>query len=118
MICSRELTAFYDPQSRKNLEKILESKIASQKREFFTFGTLEEEIKKIARIAGANDVIIKSADDLDKSDLNTAQSVISYDTDSNKIGQVIKNFLNSKKYKVILKPRLVITDAKLFPDES
>ena len=65
-ISAQELTAFYDQNSRNNLEKILLEKIESKSRQFFTFGSLEEEIKKIARLAGAGSVIISVADELSK----------------------------------------------------
>ncbi|MFX1478299.1 MAG: hypothetical protein ACFFCI_09210 [Promethearchaeota archaeon] len=122
-ICTQELTAFYDKNSRDQLEKVLIEKIERKSRQYFTFGTLEEELKKIAIVAGASSVIISVADSLSKEDLETAQSIIMYDitedqeyTELNKIGEELKNFLESKNYSCIIKNDIVITDAKLLPD--
>ncbi|MFW9827034.1 MAG: hypothetical protein ACFFEY_05370 [Candidatus Thorarchaeota archaeon] len=122
-ICTQELTAFYDQNSRDNLEKILLEKIESKSRQFFSFGSLEEEIKKIARLSGAASVMISVADELSKEELESAQSIIIFDSGEqfdfmrlDKIGQNIKHCLISKNYKCILKEDTIITDAKLLPD--
>jgi ribosomal protein L18E len=122
-ICTQELTSFYDPHSRENLEKIIAEKFQKRSRQFFTIGTLEEEIKKIAKVAGADDVNIILAKNMDESDLfESAQSVIKFTISTedqnklDKIGEELKKYLESKKYKVKLKPGFVITDAKLLPD--
>ena len=122
-ICTQELTAFYDQNSRDALEKILLEKIEGKSREYFSFGSLEEEIKKIARLAGARSVTINIADELSKEELETAQSLIIFDSDEpsdfiglNKIGGELKKYLESKKYKCLLKDDTIITDAKLLPD--
>jgi len=122
-ICTQELTAFYDQNSRDALEKILLEKIEGKSREYFSFGSLEEEIKKIARLAGARSVTINVADELSKEELETAQSLIIFDSDEpsdfiglNKIGGELKKYLESKKYKCLLKDDTIITDAKLLPD--
>jgi hypothetical protein len=122
-ICAQELTAFYDPNSRRNLENVLIEKIERKNRQYFTIGTLEEEIKKIGKLAGAKMVIISAADDLSREDLETAQSLILYDIDMdddigilNEIGQSLKKFLESKKYQIVVKSDYIITDAKLLPD--
>ncbi|MFW9876986.1 MAG: hypothetical protein ACFFG0_28155 [Candidatus Thorarchaeota archaeon] len=122
-ICTQELTAFYDKNSRDQLEKVLIEKIERKSRQYFTFGSLEEEVKKIAIVAGASSVIISVADSLSKEDLETAQSIIMYDitehqdyTELNKIGEELKTFLESKNYSCIIKNDIVITDAKLLPD--
>jgi hypothetical protein len=122
-ICTQELTAFYDKNSRDQLEKVLIEKIERKSRQYFTIGSLEEEVKKIAIVAGASSVIISVADSLSKEDLETAQSIIMYDitehqdyTELNKIGEELKNFLESKNYSCIIKNAIVITDAKLLPD--
>ncbi len=122
-ICTQELTAFYDQNSRDALEKILIEKIEGKNREYFSFGSLEEEIKKIARLAGARSVTINVADELSKEELETAQSLIIFDSDEpsdfiglNKIGRELKKYLESKKYKCLFKDDTIITDAKLLPD--
>ena len=123
-ICTQELTAFYDKNSRENLEKILAEKIASKNREFFTFGSLEQEIRKIAEITGADHISIKHANEINRAEIEFAKSLIVYTISNNesidkleKIGKEIKNFLESKKYKVVIRPGLVITNAELLPDE-
>lgn len=122
-ICAQELTAFYDQNSRDNLEKILLEKIESKSRQFFSFGSLEEEIKKIARLSGAASVMILVADELSKEELESAQSIIIFHSGEqfdfmklDKIGKNIKHYLTSKNYKCILKEDTIITDAKLLPD--
>ncbi|MFW9939845.1 MAG: hypothetical protein ACFFFT_02300 [Candidatus Thorarchaeota archaeon] len=123
-ICAQELTAFYDQNSRQNLEKILIEKIESRTRNYFTFGSLEEEIKKIALLAGASSVIITVADQLSKEDLKSAKSIIIFDISEDqdfkyltKIGEEIKKYLDSKNYESVIKDGIIITDAKLLPDE-
>lgn len=122
-ICAQELTTFYDQNSRNNLEKVLLGKIERKSRQYFTFGSLEEEIKKIAILSGAESVIIMVADKLSKEELETAQSIIMFDIrelqdfkELNKIGLEIKKYLESKSYHCIVKSDFVITDAKLLPD--
>ncbi|MFX1280979.1 MAG: hypothetical protein ACFFA3_16625 [Promethearchaeota archaeon] len=123
MICAQELTAFYDQNSRQNLERVLIEKIERKSRNYFTFGSLEEEIKKIGTVAGASSVVIDVADSLSKEDLESANSMIIFDISEDqdyrilaKVGQEIKKFLDSKKYKSIIKNDVVITNAKLLPD--
>jgi hypothetical protein len=123
IICSHELTAFYDQTSRNNLEKILLEKIESKSRQYFTIGSLEEEIKKIAKLEGAVSIIISVADELSKEELETAQSIIIFDTGEqldfkmlDKIGERLRKYLVSKNYNCILKNDTIITDAKLLPD--
>ncbi|MHA1492116.1 MAG: hypothetical protein ACTSRI_20990 [Promethearchaeota archaeon] len=84
-ICTQELTAFYDPKSKQNLEKILADKILNKSRQFFTIGPLEEEIKKIGKIAGADLISIISVKSLKNSEiispttiLESAQSIITF----------------------------------------
>jgi hypothetical protein len=122
-ICAQELTAFYDQNSRKNLEQILIDKIEGKSRNYFTFGSLEEEIKKIAIVAGANSVVITAADTLSKEDFESAKSIVLYEISDDqdyrdlvKIGEEIKKFLDSKNYDSIIKNDIVITNAKLLPD--
>jgi hypothetical protein len=55
---SHELTVFYDKKTREDLERVLIEKVEARSRQFFTFGALEEELKKIARMAGADTVTI------------------------------------------------------------
>lgn len=122
-ISAQELTAFYDQNSRQNLEEVLLEKIERKSRNYFTFGSLEEEIKKIALVAGASSVVISVADKLCKEDLESAKSIVIYEIsedqdfrDLPKIGDEIKKYLDSKNYKSIIKNDIVITDAKLLPD--
>jgi len=122
-ICAQELTAFYDQNSRKNLEKILMEKIERKSRQYFSFGSLEEEIKKIAHLAGAISVNIMVADELSKEELESAQSIIIFDIEEqldfnelDKIGEEIKKYLESKNFICVLKNDTLITDAKLLPD--
>ncbi|MFX0139504.1 MAG: hypothetical protein ACFFDN_38035 [Candidatus Hodarchaeota archaeon] len=124
-ICARELTAFYDPQSRENLEKILLEKFERRSKQYFTFGSLEEEIKKIAITAGANFVSISPFDESKYGELESAASVINFSTlddeekeKINQIGNEIKQFLESKEYQTVIKPGLIITNAKLNPDKT
>ena len=122
-ICRLELTAFYDKKTRENLEKILEEKIALRSNEFFTIGSLEQEIKKIAKIAGAKEVKIKAAEDSeDKRSLPSAQSVIYFSNDLDdetmikKISEELQRYLESKGYDTEITPNSIITNAKLLPD--
>jgi len=124
-ICSQELTAFYDPTSRANLEKIISEKFLSRSKEYFTFGSLEEEIKKIAKMAGANQVSINDVDESVKKELNSARSVIKYSISNESdlktlenIGAEIRRFLVSKNYDVIVKLGMIFTDAKLLSDKK
>ncbi len=125
VICTQELTAFYDPISRENLEKILLEKFEKKSKQYFTFGSLEEEIKKIAKIAGADFILISRADNSALVELQSAMSLIDFGVSNdvekenlNNIGNEIKNFLESKNFQVISKPGLIITDAKLVPDDD
>jgi len=122
-ICAQELTVFYDPNSRNNLEKVLSEKIERKSKQYFTFGSLEEEIKKIAALSGAESVLIMVSDQLSKEELESAQSIIMFDIGDlqdfrrlSKIGLEIKIYLESKNYQCILKNDHIITDAKLLPD--
>jgi len=122
-ICTQELTAFYDQKTRDNLEKIVAEKFERKKREYFTMGPLEEEIKKIAKISGAKSATIKVADESYKEHLESAQSVITYETfnesdkkNMDKIEKELNKFLESKNYSVSTKPGIIITNAKLLPD--
>ena len=125
LICSQELTAFYDPTSRANLEKIISEKFLSRSKQYFTFGSLEEEIKKIAKIAGANQISINKVDELTKKELKSANSIIKYFVSNENdlktlenIGRELRRFLVSKNYDVIVKLGIIITDAKLLVDET
>ena len=122
-ICAQELTVFYDPNSRNNLEKVLSEKIERKSKQYFTFGSLEEEIKKIATLSGAESVLIIVADQLSREELESAQSIIMFDLGDlqdfkrlSKIGLEIKIYLESKNYQCIMKNDHIITDAKLLPD--
>ena len=119
-ICQLELTCFYDKETRDNLEKILEQKLALQNKDFFTFGSLEEEIKKIAKIAGAEKVQIKKAED--QLLLPSAQSVIYFTSDLDdetkirRISEELRRYLESKGYDVKTTLNSIITNARLLPD--
>ena len=122
-ICTKELTSFYDKETRNQIEKILIAKIENKNREYFLMGSLEEEIKKLARSYGAVEVSIKMAGKDEKALMPDAYSDISYrgkvELDSeevSKIGERVKDFLESKNYSVFLKANHVITNAKLLPD--
>ena len=122
-ICRLELTCFYDKKTRDNLENVLEEKLELQSKEFFTFGSLEQEIKKIAKIAGAKEVKIKAAEDSeDKLSLPSAQSVIYFTNDLDdeimikKISEELQRYLESKGYDTEITPNSIITNAKLLPD--
>ncbi len=124
-ICSQELTAFYDPTSRANLEKIISEKFLSKSKQYFTFGSLEEEIKKIAQLAGADYISIVPPSDSILEELPSALSAIIYSVLNeedkaklNQIGTELKTFLESKKYQVIIKTSFIITDAKLLFDKE
>ena len=123
-ICRLELTSFYDKKTRENLERILAEKFEIKSREFFTFGSLEEEIKKITKVAGADKVHIKLArSSNDISLLESAKSRISYFIDSDdmeklkKIGETLKNYLESKGYEVKILDNSILTNAHLLPDK-
>ena len=122
-ISIQELTAFYDKNSRQNLEKILLEKLERRNREFFNFGSLEQEIQKRAKLAGADHILITSANSLSKEDLPSANSIINYSISGDKdekllkkIGEDLKEFLESKHYKAVIKLDSVITDVKLLND--
>jgi hypothetical protein len=125
-ICAQELTAFYDQKSRNSLEKILSEKLEMRSKEYFTFGSLEEEIKKVAKIAGANSVKICPASNSDLIELNSAKSTIHYDVSNEetkdeisiKVGEEIKHYLESKNYQIVVKPGILITNIKLLFDEK
>lgn len=125
VICSRELTAFYDPTSRENLEKILLEKLTMKNQQYFTFGALEEEIKKIARLAGAYSISILPTNESNLQELESANSIIIFNTSDqedkeklNNIGIEIKKFLESKKFQVLLKSGLIITNAILLSNDG
>ncbi len=128
-IVSRELTSFYDKKSRDNLERILASKLQLKERNYFTFGGLEEEIKKIGILNGASKITFQKIDEelKLKSDIKDANTVIIYEINDNdysikleKITQTIKKYLESKDYEAIIKSNSIITNAKLheFEDTS
>jgi len=122
-ICAKELTSFYDKETRTQIEKILIAKIENKNRQFFSMGPLEEEIKKVARSYGAIEVSIQKASEEEKELMSDAYSVITYNFESElssvnieDIGERVKDFLESKKYSVIIKPNRIITNAKLLFD--
>ncbi|MBD3198118.1 MAG: hypothetical protein GF317_23915 [Candidatus Lokiarchaeota archaeon] len=122
-IATQELTSFYDQQSRNNLEKILEYKLNLMNREYFSFGPLEEEIRKIVKISSSESIKIKieMASESDKKKLQSANSRISFSSEhelsfelNEKVLLEIKTFLESKSFEVIEESNSLITDAKLF----
>ena len=139
-ISSKELTVFYDKKTREDLERVLIEKIESGSKQFFTFGSLEEELKKIARIAGADSIsIIDNEEMLKRSEfINNPRAIIYYSVYSTDeellktIGRKLKEFLVSKGYEAIILlleisdystdrdylTGSVITNAKLVPDRD
>jgi len=119
-ISSNELTVFYDKKTREELERVLIEKVESQSRQFFNFGALEEELKKIARIAGADELVIFNNEEMLKSAefINNPRTIIHYSvysTDEDllkEIGRELKEYLISKGYEAIIL-LLEITDLTL-----
>jgi len=121
-IVSQELTSFYDKKSRDQLERILASKLQLKERNYFTYGALEEEIKKIGILNGASNIYFKPFDEELKqnSDIENAHTVIVVELDEKedeakleKITQAIKRYLESKNYRAMIKSNYIITNAKL-----
>jgi len=125
-ISSQELTAFYDQGTRDALEAIVAEKFEAKNHEFFAFGPLESEIKKIGKIAGADDILIKPLNEsLKKEVFESAKTVLelminpeSSKSIISKVGEELRNYLESKNYKVIIKDSMLITDARLLPDKN
>ena len=137
-ISSHELTVFYDQKTREELERVLIEKIELGNKQFFSLGSLEEEIKKIARIAGAEEVTILTNEEMLKRAefIANPRAIIQYsvffrDEDLLKsIGRELKEYLNSKGYEAIILlleitdltleqeflAGSIITDANLNPD--
>jgi len=119
-ISSKELTVFYDKKTREDLERVLMEKIESGSKQFFTFGSLEEELKKIARIAGAEEVTILNNEEILKRAefIANPRAIIQYsvyfrDEELLKsIGRELKEYLSSKGYESIIL-LLEITDLTL-----
>ena len=109
-ICSQELIVFYDKTTRAHLEEILGKKLMIHERQFFTLGPLEEEIKKIANIAGADEVaIFKDKDMINRLNfIENPSSLIYYSVYSEdeellkEIGTEIKKYLVSKGYEAMI----------------
>ena len=109
-ISSRELTVFYDKKTREELEHVLIEKIESGSKQFFTFGALEEEIKKLARIAGADSVTIIDNEEMLKRSgfIDNPKAIIHYSVYSTdeellkNIGRELKDYLISKGYEAII----------------
>jgi hypothetical protein len=139
-ISSNELTVFYDKKTREELERVLTEKIELGSKQFFTFGSLEAEIKKIAIYAGADEVVIfnneeilKRAEFIDNPRTIIHYSVYSTNEDLLKeIGREIKKFLILRGYEAIILlleitdktqdreflTGSVITNVKLIPDSK
>jgi len=119
-ISTHELTVFYDKKTREELERVLEEKIELGSKQFFAFGALEEELKKIARIAGADSVtiiddeeMIKRSEFIDNPKAIIYYSVFSTDEELLKtIGRELKRYLISKGYEAMILI-LEITDLTL-----
>ncbi|MFX1398574.1 MAG: hypothetical protein ACFFAS_16215 [Promethearchaeota archaeon] len=124
-ISKRELASFYDQKSRDALESILTQKIEAMNRNYFTMGSLEEEIKKIAKMAGAVGMRINKASDTLKEEFKQVQSVIEFIVSPiedcvkrEKVNKEIIEFLNSKNYATILLDDNILTDANLLSDSK
>ncbi len=119
-ISSHELPVFYDKKTREELEKVLAEKIELGSKQFFTLGSLEEEIKKIARIAGAEEVTILTNEEILKRAefIANPKAIIQYsvffrDEELLKnIGRELKEFLTTKGYEAMILI-LEITDLTL-----
>ncbi len=109
-ISTHELTVFYDKKTREELERVLEEKIELGSKQFFTFGALEEELKKIARIAGAEEVtILTNKEMLKRAEfIANPRAIIQYsvffrDEELLKsIGRELKEYLSSKGYEAMI----------------
>ncbi|MHA1670749.1 MAG: hypothetical protein ACTSV5_09235 [Promethearchaeota archaeon] len=109
-ISSKELIVFYDKTTRANLEDILEKKLKIHDRKYFTIGPLEEEIKKIATIAGADEVAIFNDEEMVSrfNFIENPRSIIYYSVYSEdeellkEIGTELKIYLGSKGYKAMV----------------
>ena len=109
-ISSHELTVFYDKKTREELEQVLAEKIELGSKQFFTLGSLEEELKKIARIAGADSVIIIDNEEILKRSefIKNPKAIIRYSVFSTdeellkNIGRELKEYLISKGYEAII----------------
>ena len=119
-ICTHELTVFYDKKTREDLERVLTEKIEMGSKQFFNYGSLEEEIKKIARIAGADEVAIFNNEEMLKRAefISNPRAIIHYSVYSTdeellkEIGRELKNYLISKGYEALIL-LLEITDLTL-----
>jgi hypothetical protein len=118
-----DLTSLYYKETTSQIEKILMEKIEKKSREFFSMGPLEQEIKKVAQSYGANSVSIQKAKEKEKELMPDAYSIITYKVGPEidpatikEVGNHLKDFLESKKYSVLLKLNIIITNAKLLPD--
>jgi hypothetical protein len=119
-ISSHELTVFYDKKTREDLERVLTEKIETGSKQFFNYGSLEAEIKKIARIAGADEVAIFNNEEMLKRAefINNPKAIIHYSVYSTNeellkdIGRELKEYLISKGYEALIL-LLEITDLTL-----
>ncbi|MHA1642635.1 MAG: hypothetical protein ACTSUX_00260 [Promethearchaeota archaeon] len=121
-ICKEELSSFYDKKSRENLERIISEKFERRNQEFFGYGSLEEEIKKIAKIAGAKSIRMERVSKSESNKFKDFQSIIHIDIDPSNDDKILKNvlseiktFLESKKFKVFIKGNQILTDVRLLP---
>ncbi|MFX1497790.1 MAG: hypothetical protein ACFFBH_09705 [Promethearchaeota archaeon] len=120
-ISAQELTAFYDKKTRNDLEKILAEKIQRKEREYFAIGPLEQEIRKIGYMSGAKFISIIKPQKSHKILLDSVESVITYskgieDDQLEDVEMAIKDYLESKEFKVIIRAGSILTNAKLLPD--
>ena len=139
---TEQLLKLLEERGKKALEQarktVLEEKIEMGSKQFFTYGSLEAEIKKIARIAGADEVAIFNNEEMLRRAefINNPRAIINYsvyykDEELLKeIGRELKEYLISKGYEaVILLLEIndltlnrefltgsVITNANLIPD--
>ena len=117
-ICQQELSVFYNENARSRLESILTQKIEQKQNEFFTFGALEQEIKKIGVTMGANSVTFEKFRNKNISDSlpetvekNQLKSIIFFTLQLNNMGEIeqklekllnigiqLRKYMSSKNY--------------------
>ena len=93
------------------MERILAEKFANSQQNYFTMGSLEEELKKIGKLAGAEDIKIYSTKQMHIENfdiIDNPSSIINYSVPSEneeklkRIGKELENFLTSKGYKAAI----------------
>ena len=85
-------------------------------------GPLEEEIKKIVKIAGVSKVIIKKVENSSFPDIpHNAKSIIQFGIESDQVNKMkvideIKKYIESKGHQVWVEENMIFTDLKLLPN--